>query len=375
MVSQAPAYAQSGAFPIRFATSERNFWRASLLVVGLVLVFEIAFWVWANLFPTSGLPVGAKELLSIASETAMRYVALPHFIIGFMFMVTAAKNRNGKRRLLIAGLLLLSVMICVTFRTLQDFVPTAGLYSDRYFVRTGTNLVMMFPIVLYFLVHELRDQAFFYTLNGEMPSVPSKARFNRFVRHLIAFTLATILVAIWTLILFAQVKVFPIVPAATPLSARIWMAGLPIALLLLAAYLIARCYVHGSSWSVSDVFIQHAPLLRVFAGVVLWLVIGLITRTGVFVVNTLHVAGWYVFTCYMLTKRPPKAPPQSWWAWLRTTLPGFRVLHIGLVVGMLAVAGLWSYAFGQEGWLPWALSPRTFYYWTIIHITASFVPR
>jgi hypothetical protein len=342
MASQAPSYAQSGAFPIRLATNERNFWRASLLVIGLVLVFEIAFWVRANVFPTQGLPAGAKELLPIASETAMRYVALPHFIIGFMFMVSAAKNRNGKRRLLIAGLLLLSVLMYLAFRYLQDYVPTDGRYYDNYFVRTGTNLLMLFPIVLYFLVHELRDQAFFYTLHGEMPSVPSKVRFNWFVRHMIAFTLGTILVGLWTLTVFGRVKILPLVPAATPLSARVWMAGVPLALLLLAAYVIPWCYVRGTSWSVSDAYVKHAPLMRVFAGVVFWLVVGLSTRTGVFVVNTLHVAGWYVFTCYMLASRPPKAPPQGWWAWIRTTLPGFRVLHIGLVVGMLAIAVLWG---------------------------------
>jgi hypothetical protein len=367
--------APARVFPSCSAAYERNFWHASLLAVGLVVVFHSAFWLRMQVLPSPDDPTRLKDLLLLSSEAAMRYVALPHFVIGFLCLVTAAKNRTAKRRLLIATLLILGVIVSLVYRYVQDHAPVQGKHDLRYLVRTGTNVWMLFAIIPYFLIHELRDQAFFYTTLGGTPSVPGQARFAQFVRHLIALIVGAILAGIWAFAVIGKVKTLPSVPASMPVGLKLCVAAAPLPLVLAAAYFIPCWYVRGTSWSVSDAFSHHAPLLRVFAGVFFWVVAGFSTGTGFYLVILLHVMGWYVFTCHMLAARPTKSAPEGWWPWMRTTLPGFRVLHIGMVLGLLAFAFVWVWAFGREGWVWWAISPQTLYYWTIIHITVSFVPR
>jgi hypothetical protein len=60
---------------------------------------------------------------------------------------------------------------------------------------------------------------------------------------------------------------------------------------------------------------------------------------------------------------------------MRTTPEGFKTLHLGLIGLMLVIGALWTFAFGNTVYLGWMISPVAFYYWTIIHITVSFVPR
>ena len=60
---------------------------------------------------------------------------------------------------------------------------------------------------------------------------------------------------------------------------------------------------------------------------------------------------------------------------MRTTPAGFRVLHIGLALGLLLLGGVWMYGLGGGTWLWTFLSAESFLYWTIMHITVSFVPR
>jgi hypothetical protein len=55
-------------------------------------------------------------------------------------------------------------------------------------------------------------------------------------------------------------------------------------------------------------------------------------------------------------------------------LRGFKTLHIAVVV-LMAVGLVWTLALGQTHSLAWLLAPESFLYWTIMHITVSFVPR
>ena len=112
-----------------------------------------------------------------------------------------------------------------------------------------------------------------------------------------------------------------------------------------------------------------------FVGVYLWLITGLAIGSGPCLLILFHVVGWYVFTCYKLKERGQTSPAVGWWTWIRTTLPGFRVLHIGMVIALIAVGVVWNYVFDGQGPLWYVLSPAAFYYWTIAHITVSFLPR
>ena len=88
-----------------------------------------------------------------------------------------------------------------------------------------------------------------------------------------------------------------------------------------------------------------------------------------------HVAGWYLFAAYQFTRHPPKCPPDGWWTWMRSTATGFKTLHIAMVAVLIAIGLVWTLGLHQTPYLAWLLAPESFLYWTIMHITISFVPR
>jgi len=60
---------------------------------------------------------------------------------------------------------------------------------------------------------------------------------------------------------------------------------------------------------------------------------------------------------------------------MRTTVKGFKTLHIGMVVVLMAIGLVWTIGPHQTVALKWLLAPESFLYWTIMHITVSFVRR
>ncbi len=95
---------------------------------------------------------------------------------------------------------------------------------------------------------------------------------------------------------------------------------------------------------------------------------------------TLHVATWFVFVSRGFAGRPaPKPTPTTGsWDWMRRTRRGFLWLHSGLFVVIVGAAVLWACGFhnsSDQGALWVQLSKDAFPYWTIMHVTISFVPR
>ncbi len=60
---------------------------------------------------------------------------------------------------------------------------------------------------------------------------------------------------------------------------------------------------------------------------------------------------------------------------MRTTKAGFTWLHLGLAVIVVVLVGISTYAFGKQGVLESIVGSKSFYYWTIMHVTLSFFPR
>ena len=73
---------------------------------------------------------------------------------------------------------------------------------------------------------------------------------------------------------------------------------------------------------------------------------------------------------------PPPAPLT--WRWVRATPTGFRWLHLGLLAAVIVAAIVWAYGFRNDASLTAmdvVLSRDAFPYWTIMHVTVSWVPR
>jgi len=147
----------------------RRFGMAVLLTAVLAILFQLL-----AMFETA--IAGESMVIESGFGGAMQFVGIPHFIIGFLFMVTSRRLQNSRSRMHIIVLLLLGVGLC-------------GLF----FVAGGPKAYPRLPMVAvlaYFLIHELRDEHFFYQCYGEAPRVETPIERYRIPVLLLAFYLA-----------------------------------------------------------------------------------------------------------------------------------------------------------------------------------------
>jgi hypothetical protein len=375
------------AIPRRgLGVNERIFLISSAWLIGLVGITQLGCWIVSNFvdpklstdFDFLSTDFDFMDGLKESVGMAMRYVTMPHYVIGFLFMVTSARNRTVGRRTSIAGLLALSGLLCLGYAALGTASSNEMIGSTmRYhWYETGASPLSLFAIILYFLVHELRDQAMFYVATNSSGVIADRPLFDRFVNWTIGLSIATFTAVIWSILVLGQqgqtqVLILPELKG----DLRYVIALAPAAFCVLGLGASARWYAHATGQTVLEMSDQLGPLNRVFVGVFLWLSLGYALRMGVNLLILFHVIGWYVFTCYKLKERGQALPAADWLTWTRTNLSGFRILHIGLVIVFIAVGAIWAYVFEGRGPLWYVLAPGAFLYWTIAHITVSFLPR
>lgn len=343
--------------PVAWTDTERNWVKAVALVAGSVLLFaalEALELGW-------GRESRHDRMVYHPVETSMRCLAIPHFLIAFLFTTTSSRMRGALPWARLAGLAAVGAGLCWLFHA------TGG--------RDAKIPKALF--LAYFAVHEFRDEAFFYVANGDAPEGVEPDRLKR-----------EVLVAPALLLFFGVAVVFlgaaweigglrrytePVFGA----SGIRWAAG-PLPLLAVGAFvwwLLRRARARGGAWA----FVRtHRPVFVVFGGIFLLILLDLVLHGKVRAIVTLHVTAWYVFTMHALARRPPPTPtPRTLsWRWMRTTRPGFAFLHVGLFVLVAAGCALWAYGFDNTSSPAWALLSRdAFPYWTIMHITMSFLPR
>jgi hypothetical protein len=335
------------------AQSERNLLAGALMAAGVLALFWLlrvlsdAWW-------------GAEPESAIrgAAEMATRAFTIPHVVVAFLFMSTAARNRRPRRWAQIAGLLGLGALLCAGF---------AGMLN------TGAKALGSLALYSYFLVHELRDEAAFYALLGDAPhSEQAEKRFKGLVSALIALSVAGVALVLLFSNLFRRhptialhgLSPLQVLTCAVAVSAM-WAAGL---------FGVLAWFARGSENGVAAIR-EHGRLFRLFALVLLVTALGAALTGKMYTVVLLHVCVWYVFTCRNLRRNPPHTPAHGWWGWMRGTLPGFQTLHLGLAAGMvvLVVLALSGFSSRQPLWM--MFTPAALPYWTIMHITVSFMPR
>ncbi len=367
----APAYA---THPRPRGRTERHFLLAMLATASIVAVFWVAYAVERNVLDRH-----PRDLRYIgeASEAAMRYITIPHIVIGFLFLVSSPKNRTRDKRIWTAGLLALGAILC--------FVYYAG--------GAKANLFLYSSVYLYFLVHELRDEAMFYSVLGEAAPVPDKAVFGRFVRALVALIVVSIGLVMWAPAPFgvfhdkltgptSAIAGFAAENAVWFDGSMAWPARLAVALaplLVVAAgwVLVLRRYAAALGYpDVRTLYCTHAPMFRVMFGVAAVLGLAILLTQRPYSLITFHVVAWYIFAVYQFRRFPPKTPPRSRWLWMRTSVKGFKTLHIGMVAVLMLIGLVWTLFLPESApVLAWLLAPESFLYWTIMHITVSFGPR
>jgi hypothetical protein len=340
----------------------KNFVRSG----GYALVILLVFWC-AYLFERNVLnrhPMGIRFIRE-GSEAAMRYITIPHIIIGFLFMVSSPKNQTRTKRMWVAGLFLAGVALCMIY----------GMNGGK------ANTLLYASVYLYFLVHELRDEAMFYTVLGDAAPIADKTVFQKLIRSMVALIVLSVAAVVWSVVPFGALDK----KLATSVAQFLGSQSLGVKLLLSLAPSIALAAAYRWTFmrysarlgysGPREMMGAHSTLFKLMFAVPGVLFAGLVLTQRPYMIILFHVVAWYVFALYQFKKYPPRNPIKGLWSWMRATPNGFRTLHIGLVIGLMMTGLVWTLWLGQTNYLYWLLAPDAFLYWTIMHITVSFVPR
>lgn len=306
----------------------------------------------------------AYRMFKSPSELPMRIFGLPHFIIAFLFACSSRRMQATKNKLIFGGLFLIGSAFCLGF----------------YKMGAHLNPLAIICFYFYFLIHGLRDDAFFYKAYGDMPAEAMRTH-ERIMIVLQLLMLGLLFSLIWpTYIQMGDLNyrransiLDNFFPANWPFTKRLGSMFLPmLAIAIVALWRIARQFPDGLAglWRV------HRPILAVYCVSLSVILIALVGGAWTFNIVVLgHFVGWYFFALYLIKKHPPKEAPKSWFAWMRTTRKGFMTLHLGLAAVVTVLIAISTYGFGKEGILEDLVGSKSFYYWTVMHVTLSFLPR
>lgn len=336
----------------------RGFFSTVLLLVALVGGLRL-------LAPVEHALLGAGELTLRPFPSVMQIVGLPHFVIGFLFMVSSGRMANARSRLAIGAFVAIGAALCWLF-----------------YLAGGPDAQPRLPLILvalYFLVHAYRDEWTFYSQYGEERSRAARSHLAWVILGLFAATAAVA----WTVMAVAGklesnlrgvmdaddlAGVSRVVLWTAPFSTFSAMA----ALLFLAAKRRAGLGLHA-------MFLRDRPLWFVYLAIPIVVTLCSLFDGAFYSLILLHVIGWWVFATAMLAQRGRKATPRTIGprGWMRSTQAGFQTLHGVLALVFLVLLVVYFHNRGTLGGtaFAWFLEPDAFYYWTVMHVTVSLVPK
>src|SRR5262245_59730582 len=154
-----------------------------------------------------------------------------------------------------------------------------------------------------------------------------------------------------------------------------WWAG-PVLLLAAAAVAFFTKSLALAKMSLGEFCRTYAPLFLVYAVLVALLLLGPKKDRAIYMIVCFHGSAWWVFTTRQLARRDRMVPVRGL-AWFRETQAGFQTLHVALVLFFVALAAVWAYGFERSLAHPlgWLVSREAFGYWTLGHVTLSFMPK
>lgn len=353
--------------PRPLTRTERN-WLVSVgIVVGAALLFLALHAVERAL----GRRERSEALVYHPVETSMRLIALAHIVLGTLFLAT---SRAMQRPYAWPGLGLLAALgvgLCLAYGGAEG--RGAALARALFYA--------------YFLAHEFRDQTFFYRANGDCPGAVGGPRAGDPVARdllrvpvlLVAF-LAALFVAGAGLRVGNPRRYTEALLGWAPDALVPVLGFVPLLAVSVAAFAFRRRLDREHEGGAGGFLRLHRPILLVYAGILGVLLLDILISGRAYAIVTLHVASWYVFTAHQLRTRPAPvpAPRPLTWRWMRSTPRGFDVLHIGLVLLTLVGAWVWAYGFRNDPTLAAfyvVLSRDAFPFWTIMHVSLSWLPR
>jgi hypothetical protein len=319
----------------------------------------------------------APDVRLVRSPIVVPMIALgvPHVLIGFLFLATSRRTRAPLARFHLGVLVVASLALCWAY--------AAGLAMP-----IAHNLPRV-AVALYFVVHQLRDEAFFYAAHRDAPAGHGPVRTHRFLAVCTWILVVTLTgLAIFLYDLYAHGKrPERLGPLDLVLPGTIGAWGRGALVLGVVAMLVGSRWW---AWSRAEpggmiaALRRHAPMAIVYG---LFLTVVLAGTLGVGVLEAIvlwHVLEWFLFgarqagrseTARAAAHPVRPVPPQGWLARAKGTRSGFLTLHLALSAAVLGVMLVWAYAHHRSGPLGFVASPTAFDHWTIFHVTVSFFPR
>ena len=305
-----------------------------------------------------------------------------HYFIATFFLFTSKKIRSAKGLALLAVFTIAGLAICHAFHL-------AGGQRNR---------LALIAIFIFFLIHGLRDEVFFYrqragkALTDE--EYPHVYRMLMFAQAFFLFLLASVLYPVfiygfWLVHGHAQVQQFvdSLLPETWTLKMRMFATAAPFLLLAAATWWKLQTLHPGG---LAALLRSHSPVAIILGGYFFFAV--LIALFGMWIINVLilmHFVGWFLFAADDLHKKALAGQQLVTWRqpnqWIRRNYVGFCVFHLGLVALFFGMVAANHWVFANEPVtiggttmpnLLSALSDReTFAYCTILHITLGFMPK
>jgi hypothetical protein len=336
--------------------TERNWLLAAAILLGSLVLFAAIYAVELDL----GRWNARLRLVPNPAEAAMRYLGVSHFLVAFLFLTTSKKMRAPGSWITFVAALAIGTALCLGYRRVQVWNPVVA--SILFFA--------------YFVIHDFRDQVFFYFTNGDAPATRDRKGLSDLLVQA-PFLVLMVLLATAAALLATGALNIPWLNApfvAWPRWER-WALGLiPACGAAILAWRYGTLWRREKPGRFADFARSNRPILLVLGAAVLIL----LAQKG-FAIVTLHVTCWYVFALGQIRRNAPAAAPRAFsWRWLRGTPAGFNLLHIGSAAALILVGGIWAYGFGNDSSiapLRILLDPDSFSYWTIVHVTASLGAR
>ena len=339
----------------RLTRTERNWLLSAAILVGSMVLFRALYAYEMDI----GRWDGGIRLVAEPAETATRYVAIAHFILAFLFIGLSPRMRSPRALAGIVALLAVGALLSGGFSFLERTSPVIASYV----------------FFAYFVLHDFRDQAFFYRVNGDCPAPEGGAVTSRLILG-IPFLAIGGLTAV--LAFLASARLLGQEPvgeglATLPAPIRVTIGLLPAVLVGIGFMRFRRLWRTQRPGGLEAFVRRHRPVFAVFAGSILATLLGMLLSWRLHTIVILHVAAWYIFTVRRFAAAPARSGGPG--RWLTATPSGFTILHGGLVVALVLLGVLWAYAFRNDpGITPLRLllSPQYFRYFTIVHVTVSF---
>lgn len=347
--------------PTPRTTTERNWLVALAIVLGSVVVFALF-----QRAEEAARTVGrSARLVWNPSETSMRLLALSHFLVAFVFMATSRRMKTTKSWLQLGALGALGALLCVGLSRLGGLSAPVG-------------AVLFYA---YFLVHEFRDETGFCRAWGEMPTLQAgEASWTAALAGpLIGVGLIASLFGIGVAFGIGGARRFATMYSGVPVVLRAGLGLLPAALTAWGLVALSRRGDGAGTPGLRAAWRANRPLFFIGVGTFVVLVADILVTGRVYAIVTLHVTAWYVFAVRRLKSLPAPAGPAraGSFRWVKTTPQGFVTFHLAMLALVIAAAAVWAYGFSNDGQITGfkvLLSREAFPYWTVVHVTLSWLP-